>query len=59
MIEKMSDMDKFLQLLREVGQEFDDSETIDGYDIECLTEGCNICIEFDEKKNFKGISPLI
>ena len=59
MEERLSDMDKFLELLREVGQEFDDSKTTSGYDIECLTDGCNICIEFDEEKRFKGITPMI
>lgn len=54
-----TDMDKFLQLLTEIGQEFDDSKTLDGYDIECVSENCNICIEFDEQKRFKKIVPML
>lgn len=57
--QQMSDMDKFLNLLTEIGQTFDNSQTLDGYDIECISEKCNICIEFDESKKFKRIVPMI
>lgn len=52
---KLSDFEKFQNLLKEIGQPFDECETLTGYDIECLSDESNgVCIEFDENKNFKG-----
>lgn len=49
----LSDLELFEQLLSTIGQPFDSSTTLNGYDIECLSpESHGLCIEFDENKKF-------
>ena len=54
-----TDLELFEELLSRIGQEYDISETLTGYDVEFLSpESSAVYVEFDENKKFQKIVPM-
>ncbi len=54
-----TDLELFEELLSRIGQEYDSSQTLTGYDIEFLSpESAGICVEFDENQKFQKIAQM-